>query len=97
MLTGVNPSECGTVVTRRTTDVRVFTGRSSNPTYHELTFLLTRPITLTGTLHWTGNRRLITGVGSNPKFVPFSLLANRCHLLFWNYRCTDKNQLKIEA
>ena len=34
------------------------------------------------TLHWAGNRRLITGVGSNQKFVTFSLLANQCHLLF---------------
>ena len=40
MLTGVNPSECGTVVTHRTTDIRVLNGRSSNLTYHKLTFLL---------------------------------------------------------
>ena len=97
MLTGVNPSECGTEVTHRTTGVTVFTSRSSNPTFHELTFLLARRITLTGILHWTGNRRLITGVASNQKFVTFSLLANRCHLLFWNCRCTDKNQLKIKT
>ena len=47
--------------------------------------------TLTGTLHWTGNRRLITGMGSNLRLVTFSLLANRFHLLFWNCKCTEKN------
>ena len=41
-----------------------------------------RSFTLAGTLHWAGNERIITGVVSNPKFVTFSLLANRCHLLF---------------
>ena len=50
ILTDVNPSGCGTVVTHRSTDVRVLT---------------------TGTLHWAGNQRLVTGVGSNPKFVTF--------------------------
>ena len=51
-------------------------------------------ITFTGTLHWTGNRRLITGVGSNPKVVTFSLLGNQFHLLFWNCKCTEETSYK---
>ena len=31
-------------------------------------FLQIRSFTLTGTLHWSGNQTLLTGVGSNPKF-----------------------------
>ena len=48
-----------------------------------------RSFTFKCTLHWAGNRRLITGVGSNPTFVTFPYLANRCNLLFCaSSRCT---------
>ena len=74
------------MVYHRTTDVTALSGRSSDPTSGDL-FLL-RSFTFTGTLHWT---RLITGVGSNPRLVTLSLLANRFNLLFWNCKCTEKN------
>ena len=71
------------MVTHRTTEVKVFPGRSSSPISRHLFFWQIRPFTPTGTLRWAGNRRLITDVGSNPKLVTFSLLANRYHLLLY--------------
>ena len=73
--------------------MKVLSGRSSNPATDDLL----RLFTFTGALHWTGNRRLITGVGSNPKLVvTFPLLANRFHLLFWNCKCTEKKHIRVE-
>ena len=74
------------MVHHRTTNV---SDRSSNPTLGDL-FLKLRSCTFTGTLHWTGNLRLITGVDSNSKLVTFSLMANRFYLLFWNCKCTER-------
>ena len=37
---------------------------------------------------------VITGVGSNPKLVTFSLLANRFYWLFWNCKCNDNTSCK---
>ena len=72
--------------------MKVLSGRSSNPTSGE-SFLL-RSFTFTATLRWTGKWRLITEVGLNPKLVPFSLLANLFHLLFWNCKCTEKRHIR---
>ena len=48
-----------------------------------------RLLTLTGTLHWADKQRLTTGLGLNLKFMNFSLLVNKCHLLFCTSpRCT---------
>ena len=63
------------MVTRRTTDVKVPFGRSSNPIPRHFVFWQIRSFTLPGTLNWAGNQRLITGVSSNKKFVTFSLLS----------------------
>ena len=57
------------MVYHRTRDGKVISGRSPNPTSGD--FFLLRSFTFTGTLHWTGDRRLVTGVGSNPKLVTF--------------------------
>ena len=83
-----NPCECGTVVSRWTTDVKVPSGKSSNPTSGYLFFSQIKAIYYS---HRYINTLLITGVGSNPKFATFCLLANWCHLLFCNCRCTLKN------
>ena len=56
------------MVTHRTSDVRILAGKSSNP-ISCLSFIYSH-----STFYW-----LITGEGSNRKFVTFSLLTSRCH------------------
>ena len=61
------------MVYRRTTDVKVLLGRSSNPTLGDFFFFW--PFTFTGTLHWTGNQRHYNWPGFESKIDYFFLLG----------------------
>ena len=67
MLVVSYPCEFGTVGTHQTTEPDIPGDRILFRVIFSSGKL--RSFTLAGTLHWVGNQRLITGVGSNPKFL----------------------------